>query len=125
MGTIPDAAPLLGLDLRTPFNCAHTHDESEEDQEECQVHSGEHRGVPLGERREGCSTGGEKPNFIAIPVGANGTERLSTLAIVAGEESLEHSNAVVEALENQVHGPQDGDEDKPQNTKCHGSSFPQ
>ena len=102
---VPGEAPLLGGDLRAPLEC---HDE------EGQVHAGEHGRVPLGERGEGCAARSEQPDLVTVPVGADGAHCLSALTVALGNEGEEHTDAEVEALEDQVDRPQNGDENEPQ-----------
>ena len=102
---IPHCTPLFGCDLRAPLKSGDTQDQQEEHNEQCEVHAGEHCGVPLGECGEHGATSGEQPHFVAIPVGSDGLQCCGAFLVVLGDERKEHCNTEVESLENQVADP--------------------
>ena len=116
---VPGVTPLLGGDLGAPLECHDADDQADEDQEQGQVHAREHGRVPLGERGEGRATSGEQPHLVAVPVGADRAHGLGALTVALGDEGEEHADAEVEALEDQVDRPQNGDENEPQDRQSH------
>ena len=111
---VPRVAPLLGGDLGAPLEGDDAHDQADQDEKQGQVHAREHGGVPLGESGESRAAGGEEPDLVPVPVGADRAHRLGAFAVALGDEGQEHSDAKVEAFENEVDRPQHGDEDEPQ-----------
>ena len=116
---VPGVTPLLGGDLATPLEGHDADNQADEDQEEGEVHAREHGRVPLGERGEGRATSGEQPHLVAVPVGADRAHGLGALTVALGDEGEEHADAEVEALEDQVDRPQNGDENEPQDRQSH------
>ena len=124
-GPVPPLPPGVGVALPAVLEAHVAHDECEEQDEQRQVEGGEHRGVPLGERREGGATGGEQPDLVAVPVRADGREHDPAALLGVGgvraraEDRQQHADAEVEALEDEVAGPQDRDEDEPDEGEIH------
>ena len=116
---VPRVTPLFGGDLGTPLQGHDADDQADENQEEGEVHAREHGRVPLGERSEGGTTGGEQPDLVTVPVGADRAHGLGALTVALGDEGEEHADTEVEALENQVDRPQNGDENEPQDRQSH------
>ena len=115
VGPIPSAAPLLGGHLRAPLERHDADNQADKNEEQSKIHAGEHGCVPLGERREGRPAGGQQPHLVAVPVGADRTHHLRAFTIALGCERKEHADTEVEAFEDEVDRPQNGDEDEPQN----------
>mgnify|MGYP007044676133 CR=1 FL=1 len=111
---VPGEAPLFGGDLRAPLKSHDAHNQGGQDEEEGQVHAGEHGRIPLGERGEGRAARGEQPDLVAVPVRADRAHRLGALTVALGNQGQEHADAEVEALKDQEDRPQNGDENEPQ-----------
>ena len=102
-----------------------------EDEKERQVETAEHRCVPVRERREGRATGRQHPHLVAVPDRADGVEHdpaallgvgglLAGHSLCAAEDGQQDADAEVEALEDEVAGPEDAEDDEPEGCQIHG-----
>jgi hypothetical protein len=74
-------------------------DEQPEHDHERQIEAAEGRGVEQREGEEEGASGGEQPDFVAVPDGADGADGLCALVFGAGDEEIEDADAEVEAVE--------------------------
>ena len=87
-----------------------------------QIEAAEGRGV---EERKGeveCAAAGEEPDFVAVPHGADGAQGGAAFRFGADEEQVEHADAEVEAVEDDVADDHYGDQPEPDETH-HDETF--
>ncbi len=121
-GVLPVALPALLVPL-VPVLERHTaHDQADQDQQQREVEAAEQRRVPVGEGREGRAGGREQPDLVPVPDRADGVDQHAALGGVARQQSGQDADAEVEALEEEVADPQDGDEDEPDVVELHALS---
>ena len=95
------------------------HDQTDQDEQQGQIEAGEERRVPLGEGGEGRAARGEQPHLVAVPDRTDGAECDAPVGLVAGDQRQQHADAEVEALEEEVAGPQDRDQQEPDRGELH------
>ena len=117
----PPARPLV---LLAPLERDHTHDQQNEDQEQCDVEAGEQRRIPRGERGEGRSGSDHEPHLVAIPYRPDRLEHEAALALVARQYRQQHADAEVEPLEQEVAAPEEADHDEPDLLEAHVMHLP-
>ncbi len=88
-------------------------DQGDEHQEQRQIERREHRGVDVRECREQGAAGRYHPDFVAIPDRRYRHEYLRAVFIAPAQEGQQHADAIVEALEDEEAGEQNGYEDEP------------
>ena len=110
---VPAEDPGAGIALAAEFKGHGAEDEAEQQDEQGSVEGAEHHGVGVGEGGEGHAACGDEPNFVAVPVGALSVVDDAAFMIVGGHEGHEGAHAEVEAVENEVHGPQKRPEEEP------------
>ena len=126
MGCVPAVAPGIGVDHFSPFDGADADDEADQNEHEREVHAREHRRVPLGERGERGASRGEDPNFVSVPVRADGAERDAPFFRRFGKDLQQHGDAEVESFQREVADPQhrnDGEPEKLNGCQFHDRSF--
>jgi len=111
-GEVPGAFPWGGGDFGAELDGDGTGDEAGEEEHEGDVEGGEDGGVDGWEGGEEGAAGGDEPDFVAVPDGADGVDGDAALVFVSGEE-VEDADAEVEAVEDGVAGEEDEDEDEP------------
>ena len=117
---VPAASPCVVVDLPAVLQCHPAQDERDQDQQQRQVEAGEQRRVPLGEGGEGGAAGDEEPHLVAVPDRPDRAECDTAVGLVARDQRQQHADAEVEALQDEVAGPQHGDEQEPDVGECHG-----
>jgi hypothetical protein len=73
-----------------------------EDDHERQIEAAEAGGVEQGEGEQERASGGEQPDFVAVPHGADGAQDGAALVWGAGGAQVDHTGAEVEAVEHDV-----------------------
>src|SRR5207247_7545989 len=115
----PNGAPALARTLVAPLEQDHADDQEEEEEEEREVEAREHRRVPGRERRERRRAGHDEPDLVPVPDRPYRFEHRAALRFVPGNERQQHAHAEVEALEQEVAAPEDGDQDEPEDLEVH------
>jgi hypothetical protein len=115
----PDGAPTRARALRAPLERDHADDQEDEHEQQGDVEAGEHRRVPRREGGEGGASRDDEPDLVAVPDGPDRLEHDSALALVAGQERQQHADAEVEALEQEVPGPEERDDHEPGDLEIH------
>ena len=117
---VPVAPPAVTVDLAAELEGHPAQDQRDEDEQQREVEAGEQARVPLGERGEGRPARDEQPDLVAVPDRADGVDRDAAVVLGAPDQRQQHADAEVEALEDEVAGPQDRDEQEPDVGECHG-----
>ncbi len=107
------------LALRAPLERDDPDDQEEQDEQQRQVEAREHRRVPGRERRERRTAGDDEPDLVPVPDRSDRPERRTSLLVVSWDEREQHPDPEVESLEEEVHGPDDGDEAEPEGLEIH------
>jgi hypothetical protein len=115
----PERAPARCLALRAPFERDDADDQEEEDEQQREVEAREHRRVPDRERRERGAARDDQPDLVPVPDRLDRPQRGAPLLVVTRDEREQHPDAEVEAFEQKVPGPEDGDEDEPEGLEVH------
>src|SRR6185295_5614737 len=116
---IPAAPPANVVPLAAVFEGDPAHDESDQDDQQRQVEAGEQRRVPLRKGGEGGTAGDEQPHLVAVPDRADGVDEQPALAIVPAEHRQQDADAEIEALEQEIAGPEQRDEREPDGGELH------
>ncbi len=90
--------------------------EQPEDDHERKIEAAESGGV---EQRKGeieRASSGEKPDFVAVPHGADGAKAGLALGFGAYEEEMKHADTEVESIENDIADDHYGNQPKPDKT---------
>src|SRR5690606_27157601 len=77
------------------------------------VEGREERRVPHREGGEGRAARREQPHLVAVPDGSDGVEEHPAFLFAPRQQVHVHAHAEIEALEEEVSGPEHGDENKP------------
>ena len=117
---VPVAPPAVTVDLAPVLEGEAAHDERDEDEQQREVEAGEQARVPLGEGGEGRAARHEQPDLVAVPDRADGVDRDPAVVLGASDHGQQHADAEVEAFEDEVAGPEDGDEQEPDVGEFHG-----
>ena len=104
---------------RPPLERDHANDQQEEDQQEGQVETRERRRVPDREGRERGGAGHHQPDLVAVPDGSDRLEHRLAVPLVSPQERKQGADPEVEALEQEVAGPEDRDQDEPELREAH------
>ncbi len=96
---IPEAAPAETIMLTAKLERCTTYDECKEYQEHLRVKTAQHCGIPDGEGCEQATSGGDEPDLVGIPEGANRVHNHTPLAIVLAQEREQHTNTIVKAFQ--------------------------
>ena len=115
----PRRPPAGALALRAPLERADAHDEADEDEQEREVEAGEHRRVPGREGGERRAAGDDEPDLVPVPDRSDGSQSRAALLVRARDERQQHPHAEVEALEQEVHRPDDDDQAEPEGLEIH------
>ncbi len=83
----------------TKFKGDAAYDQSQQQQHQCQIQPAEESGVHVRESGKHGAASGDEPDFIAIPMGANGVDDHPPLLIVLGDEGQHHAHAEVKTLQ--------------------------
>ena len=113
----PERPPARALALRAPLERDDADDQEDEDEQQRDVEAREHRRVPGRERREGRAAGDDEPDLVPVPDRPDRPQHRRALVVVAADERQQHPDAEVEALEHEVPGPEDGDQDEPEESR--------
>ncbi len=117
---VPAALPGVVVALGAVLEGHAAHDQRDQDQQQRQVEAGEQGGVPLGEGGEGGAAGDDQPHLVAVPDRADGVDQDAALGRRGRQHRQQHADAEVEALEEEVAGPEHGDEEEPDGGQFHG-----
>ena len=112
-GPVPEPPPRRCPVLAPELEGDAAHDEGDDDQEQREVEAAEHRGVPLGEGGERGPSGHDQPHLVGVPERADGIDDHPPLPVVPADHRQQDSHAEVEPLEEEVAGPEHGDEREP------------
>ena len=104
-GASPFAAPLERDDAN---------DQEHEHEQQGEVEARERGGVPGREGGEGRAARYHQPDLVAVPHRTDRIEHRPPVVLVARQEREQGADAEVEALEQEVAGPEDGDEQEPE-----------
>ncbi len=91
-------------------------DQQPEHDHQRQIEAAEGRGVEQGEGEEERASGGQQPDLVAVPEGADGTHGLLAFLFAAGDEEIDDADADVEAVEDDVGDQHDGDNPEPKSS---------
>src|SRR5258706_16480488 len=108
---IKEGLPNLVLHMGTEFDPDSTQDEQPENHHQREIEAAEAGGVELRKREVEGATGGQKPDFVAVPDGADGSENAAALFVSLGDSKVDRTGAQVETVEHDVRG--DCDDDNP------------
>ena len=111
---IPGGLPQCVGDVAADFNRNAAQDKRPQHQPQCQVEPRERYRHDSGERQHEGSACCHEPHFIPAPRRPDRGDHLSALAIVLGDEQLQHARADVPAVEDDEHGERQAQERKPQ-----------
>ena len=111
---VPAAAPLRVRALVAVLDRHAADDQADEQDEQRKVEGGEQRRVPRGERSERRPAGHDQPHLVPVPDGADRVHQRASLLFVVPDETLEDADPEVEALEDEVADPEDGDQEEPE-----------
>ncbi len=132
---VPAAAPAGRVMLVAELQRQPAADERDQQQHECGVETGEHRRIPGWEGREHSGCCDDQPDLVGIPDRPDGGERdpsaglipagvipagLVLAGLVLADDSGEHADAEVEALQHEKSCPQYRDNDEPEGGQRHG-----
>ncbi len=90
-----------------------------EDEQQREVEAREHRRVPGRERGERRTAGDDEPDLVPVPDRSDRPQRRAPLLVLSRDEREQHPDPEVEPLEQEVHGPDDGDEAEPEGLEIH------
>ena len=113
---VEEREPDADVDVVAELEADAAQDEKPEHDHERQIEAAEGRGI---EKREGeveRAAAGEKPDFVAIPDGADGMKGGFALRVVAGKEEVQYADAEVEAVEDDVADDHYGNQPEPDET---------
>src|SRR5262249_33185329 len=79
---------------------------------------------PRRERREGRAAGDDQPDLVTVPDRPDRLEHRRALLLVARHEREQDADAEVEAFEQEVGAPEDGDQDEPEGLEVHQYATP-
>jgi hypothetical protein len=116
---VPVAPPALGVDLAAVLEGDAAADEGEQHEQERQVGGRKQPGVPGGEGGEHGPAGDDQPDLVAVPDGPDGVDHDAALGVVLGEDGQQHADAEVEAFEEEVPEPEEGDDGEPDDGEGH------
>src|SRR4029079_16690202 len=91
---------------------------------EGQVQPREQRGIGQREDREQHPAAEHQPDLVAVPDRTDAVEEGTALDVRTGEWQQEDAGAHVEAVEDQVAGDDQDEQDEPDIVQCHGFSSP-
>jgi hypothetical protein len=95
---IPGEAPDGILDVAPKFERDASQDQAPQHEEDREVEAGYSAGKNSRKRHEQNAAGGQQPDFVAVPVRADGREDLSPFGVTARHEQVERAGAEVEAV---------------------------
>jgi hypothetical protein len=84
-----------------------------------QVGGREKARVPGREGGEHGSAGDDEPDLVAVPDRPDGVDHDAALGVVAREDGQQHADAEVEAFEEEVAEPEEGDDGEPDRGEGH------
>ena len=108
------------LRMAAQLNADAAQNQQPEDDHEGKIEAAESRGIKKRKGEEQCASGGEQPDFIAVPYRANGAQRLLAFRLSFCDEEIEDTDAEVIAVKNHVGRQHRSHDPKPQCS--HGSS---
>ena len=121
---VPVRTPLRTVVLASILEGDTSQDERQEDEEQGEVEAAEHRCVPERECGEGRAACNEQPDLVAVPHRADRVDEDPAPQVVGADHRQEHADAEVEAVEDEVADPQDGDEREPDGHEIHDVPLP-
>src|ERR1019366_5967537 len=110
---VPERLPDRAFDVIAELDGYAAQDEEPEHDHQRQIESAEAGGVERGEGEEQRAAGGEQPDLIAVPDGADGAEYGAAFFVGARDQQVGDAGAEIEAIQHHVSGEHQGDEAKP------------
>ena len=111
---LPAGAPTRVIALAPELERDAARDQAQEDQQQREVKPREQARVPAGEGSERCPASGYEPDLVAIPDRPDRVDERALLGLIAADDTQQRADAEVEALEDEVANPEDGDQDVPE-----------
>ncbi len=84
-----------------------------------EIESAEARGVELRERKVERAAGGEQPDFVAVPDGADRAQDLAALVVGFGRHQIDRARAEIESIEHDVCRDHNCDDPEPEGCHLH------
>ena len=110
---VPQATPGIVLDLAAEFKGYRPEDQGEKQHQQRRVQRAEHDRIGLGKCREGHAASGDKPHFVAVPERPGGIVHDAAFRLVFAQKRQKRAHTKVKAVQNEVHGPQQCPQHKP------------
>src|SRR6266487_816592 len=110
---IPEGDPHRILDVRAEFDRDAAQHQEPEDDDQGQVEPAEAGGIEHGESEEQSASGRDEPDLVSIPYRADGLQNQATLFIRFGREQVDGTSPQVKAVEHDIHGEHERNQDKP------------
>ena len=111
---VPDGCPREAVDVAAELDRDAPQHEEPEDDHERQVKAAEARRV---ERREGeveRAPGGDQPDLVPVPHGSDRAQHEAPLGVRPSDDEMDRACTEIEAVENHVHDPHEGEQAEPE-----------
>src|SRR5208283_3081777 len=95
---VPCFFPAGGSDLAPELEGHSADDKRKEKKQQGRIEIAEHEGIGFGERGKGGSTSCQKPDLVAVPDRAHGSDQYFPLAVISPQVIVQHSRAEHEAV---------------------------
>ncbi len=97
-GPVPADPPAGAVPLVPELEADAPHDQGGQHDEQREVKTAEHAGVPDGKGGKGRAGRDDQPHLVAVPDGADGVPAEPPVHVVATDGQVEHAHAEVKAL---------------------------
>src|SRR5438132_1160431 len=122
--SIKKAAPHRRIHMRAQLNADPAKDEQPQNDHQRQIKSTEGGSVEKRECEIECAANGQKPDFVAVPHGTDGSQQKLAFPVCAGNKQIERTHAAVEAIQNHISGDHSSDQQKPCGEHWHSLRLP-
>jgi len=104
---IPEPLPGVIGHLSPEFQGYTADDQSKQEQEQGGIEVAEHEGIRRGEGGEGGPSRSDEPDLVAVPYGSYNSDHGLLFILIFRQEIVEHAGTEHEAVEHEIHGPED------------------
>ncbi len=116
-GPIPGAAPLRVRIFAAKLKRDAARNQRQQEQEHRQIKAAEHASVPVREGGKSRAAGSHQPDFVAVPVRADGVDDGPAFGVIFSQEGQEHPDPEVEALQEEKPDVEYGNQDEPEDIR--------